>query len=367
MKNYNVSTTVRINITDCISKPIFLRQSIEIPPKIMLKKLSIFVSVILCAFVFSSWGFLVHKTVQQLAIYELPKQIKPFFYQHRDKLVYEASRPDIRRNHDSTEATKHFIDLDMYSNDGGKDMPLDWNTAVKVYTKDSLLKYGYVPYHVIYMKGKLTQAFRDKNKDSILFYASDLGHYISDAHVPLHTTSNYDGQLTGQHGIHSLWESMIPEIEITHYNLYSNHRAQYLKHPDEAIWAGVRKAASLVPDMLAKEKAVSLSFTEEKKFRTQIRKGKPYKSYTSEFAKAYALALKSSINDQLISSANLIADFYYTSWVDAGRPDLSGLMQEFTHADKDSMMLEQKIFQKNSLIENGKLISKKPIVVKEAF
>lgn len=367
MKNYLVSSTVRINITDCICNPIFLRQSIELPPMIMVKKLSISVCVILCAFVFSSWGFLVHKTVQQLAIYELPNQIKPFFYKHKDKLVYDAPRPDIRRNQDPTEATKHFIDLDMFSKNAGKDMPMDWNTAVKKYTKDSLLKYGYVPYHVMYMKAKLTQAFREKNKDSILFYASDLGHYISDAHVPLHTSSNYDGQLTGQKGIHSLWESMIPEIEIAHYNLYTNHTAQYLKHPDEAIWVGVRKAAAMVPDMLAKEKSVSLKFTEDQKFRTQIRKGKPYKSYTSEFAKAYALALKSTINEQLISSANLIADFYYTSWVDAGKPDLSGLIKEFSKADNDSMMAEQRIFQNNSLIASGKLISKKPTEEKEEF
>jgi hypothetical protein len=38
-----------------------------------------------------------------------------------------------------------------------------------------------------------------------------LGHYIGDAHVPLHTTSNYNGQKTNQHGIHGLWESRIPE------------------------------------------------------------------------------------------------------------------------------------------------------------
>ena len=42
---------------------------------------------------------------------------------------------------------------------------------------------------------KLTSAFKSKNKDSILFYAADLGHYVGDLHVPLHITNNYDGQL----------------------------------------------------------------------------------------------------------------------------------------------------------------------------
>jgi hypothetical protein len=333
---------------------------------ISVKKVFISLSLVACWLLISSWGFLVHKTVQQLAIYELPKSIRPFFYQHKDKLVYDAPRPDIRRNQDSTEATKHFIDLEMFGDNAANDMPLDWDAAVKKYTKDSLLKYGYVPYHVIYMKGKLTEAFRAQNKDSILFYASDLGHYISDANVPLHTTVNYDGQLTNQKGIHGLWESMIPEIEITHYNLYSKHKATYLKQPEQAIWAAVRTAAALVPEMLAKEKELSVSFTDAQKYRVQIRRGKEYKSYTSDFAKAYAVTLKSSINDQLLTSANLIADFYYTAWVDAGRPNLEELHKTFNHADRKAMKSEQKIFRKNALIVSDKLIAKKT-TAKEEF
>jgi hypothetical protein len=333
---------------------------------ISVKKVFISLSLIACWLLISSWGFLVHKTVQQLAIYELPKSIRPFFYLHKDKLVYDAPRPDIRRNQDSTEATKHFIDLEMFGKNAANEMPFDWNEAVKKYTKDSLLKYGYVPYHVIYMKGKLTEAFRSQNKDSILFYASDLGHYISDAHVPLHTTENYDGQLTNQKGIHSLWESMIPEIEITHYNLYSNHHASYLKHPEQAIWGAVRTSAALVPEMLAKEKEVSLSFNDAQKYRVQIRRGKEYKSYTSDFAKAYAVALKTSINDQLLASANLIADFYYTAWVDAGKPNLKTLNVGFGNKERKAMKLEQKQFKNNALLTSEKLIAKKS-ATKEEF
>jgi hypothetical protein len=33
-----------------------------------------------------------------------------------------------------------------------------------------------------------------------------IGHYVSDAHVPLHAVLNYNGQLTGQTGIHYRWE-----------------------------------------------------------------------------------------------------------------------------------------------------------------
>ncbi len=323
------------------------------------------VVLVIVLMVTASWGFLVHKTVHQLAVYELPEEMTPFFYQNMENLVTNAPRPDMRRNTDSTEATKHFIDLEMYGKDAVTKMPEDWASAVKKYSKDSLLKYGYVPYHVVYIKGKLTEAFKTGNKDSILFYAADLGHYIGDANVPLHTTVNYDGQLTDQKGLHSLWESTIPEIEIANYTLYSAHKATYLKNPQAAIWSAVRRAAGLVPIMLETEKAVSRNFTDAQKFRVQIRRGRESKSYTTEFAKAYAGALKTSINDQLLNSANLIADFWYTSWVDAGKPSLKGLTPNWSNADQIRLTNELNIFKENKLLENKLLLSKKDAAKEE--
>ncbi|HEY1017696.1 MAG TPA: zinc dependent phospholipase C family protein [Sediminibacterium sp.] len=325
----------------------------------MLKKFALTVLITSVLIISTGWGFLVHKTVHQLAVYELPETMLPFFYQQMDYLVTNAPRPDMRRNEDSTEATKHFIDLEMFGDRAATKMPLDWNRAVQKYTADTLLKYGYVPYHIIYMKGKLTEAFRKGNKDSILFYAADLGHYIGDVHVPLHTTVNYDGQLTDQKGLHSLWESMIPELEIGNYSLYSTHKATYLKKPAEAVWQAVRKAAGLVPDMLLKEKEVSKGFTEEQKFRVQIRRGKESKSYTTAFAKAYATALGTTINEQLRSSADLIADFWYTSWVDAGKPDLSRINTGWSAGTEQKLAAELKAFHENKLLENKLLLSKK--------
>ncbi len=307
----------------------------------------------------TGWGFLVHKTVHQLAVYELPTDIRPFFYQNMESLVANAPRPDTRRNTDSTEAPKHFIDLEMFGEKAATKMPLDWEAATEKYSKDSLLKYGYVPYHIVYMKEKLTEAFKSRKKDSILFYATDLAHYIGDANVPLHTSVNYDGQLTNQKGLHSLWESMIPELEIGSYELYSSHKASYLKNPSKAIWVAIRRSAKLVPQMLATELEVSKGFTETQKFRTQLRRGRETKSYTTEFAKAYAAALGNTIHNQLINSANLISDFWYTSWVDAGKPNLSAITPGWTADSQAKLDIELKAFKEKTLLENKLLLSKK--------
>jgi hypothetical protein len=306
----------------------------------------------------SSWGFLVHRTINQLAVYSLPKGLTPFFYSGKEYLVKNATRPDERRNTDSTEANKHFIDFEAFGDSAAWKMPHDWQTAVQRYSKDTLLEYGYVPYQIMVTKGKLTEAFRQKNSDSILYYAADLGHYVADAHVPLHTSINYDGQLTGQKGLHSLWESVIPEIELSHYNLYSKHKAKYLKHPEEDLWRAMQEAHVLVTDVFRQEAEASKQFTDSTKYRTQVRRGREVKSYTTEFAKAYNARLGQTINGQLIKSVGMVADFWYTSWVDAGKPDLSSLVKPLSNEGKDAYKKELKAYKKNELLKNKLLIAR---------
>jgi hypothetical protein len=315
----------------------------------------------------SSWGFLVHRTVNQLAIYQLPKKMRPFFYENMDYIVKNAIRPDQRRSQDPSEAPKHFIDLEVYGDSAAWKMPLTWNEAVAKYSRDTLVKYGYVPYWIMAMKEKLTNAFHTANTDSILFYAADMGHYIADANVPLHTSLNYDGQLTGQRGIHALWESVVPEIELEQYKLYNDHKARYLDHPELEIWQAIRHAHGLLNDMFEKEREVSKQFTDSTKYRIQIRNGRELKYYTTAFAKAYATSLKPTINEQLLHSAKLITDLWYTSWVDAGKPDLNSLLKTaFSRAEKKKLKKECKAYKKEELLQRNLLISKRETVVDPA-
>jgi hypothetical protein len=298
----------------------------------------------------------VHKTDHQLAVYELPGGMQHFFYKNLQYLTDSSIRPDLRRNRDSTEATKHFIDIEKYGNNAAMQMPLKWADAVAQYSGDTLRKYGYVPYWVIELKNRLTKAFAAKNTDSILFYAADIGHYIEDANVPLHTTMNYDGQLSNQKGIHALWESVTPDVEIGSYNLYSGHKATYLKEPELAIWAAVRKANALLPSVFAKEKEVSKNFPDTLKYKTVVKYNKTFKYYTDAFAKAYGAALKPTVNEQLLSSANLVADFWFTAWVDAGKPELDVLLAKpFSAEDKKALNNQLNSYKNNTIVKDSLL------------
>ena len=210
------------------------------------------------------------------------------------------------------------------------------------------------------MKDRFTNDFRKCDKDSVLFYATDLAHYVEDANVPLHTSLNYDGQLTNQKGLHSLWESTVPELMIQDFNLEAKKKAKYLKHPEKEIWKAVRRAAKLVPDVLNLEREVSQSFSDSTKFRVQKRNGRDVKSYSTAFARAYGARIQAGVNEQAKYAANLVADFWYTAWVDAGRPDLSGMMvKKWESADAEQLNKEMKAYRNNELLKNGWLISKK--------
>lgn len=307
-----------------------------------------------------SWGFLIHRTVSQLAVYQLPRQMQPFFYEHLDEVVKYAIRPDERRSSDPKEGPKHFIDFESYGDSAAWKMPENWSAAVQRYSKDSLLKYGYVPYWVMEMKSRLTNAFRKRNADSILFYAADLAHYIADANVPLHTSANHDGQLTNQRGLHSLWESVAPELALEQFHLAGNKKARYLKNPEKEIWRAVRHAHALLPAVFGVEKELTKAFTPSTKYSTTQRNGRDVNFYSTEFAQAYAQRLRQSINDQLLCSANLIASFWYTAWVDGDRPDLVDLLpQTFTYQEKKAMKQAEKAYRKNTLLKNNLLLSRK--------
>src|SRR3546814_10784540 len=89
------------------------------------------------------------------------------------------------------------------------------------------------------MTHRLTDAFLRRDSVRILRYSADLGHYLADAHVPLHTTENYNGQLSDQTGIHAFWESRLPELFATGYDLFTG-KAHYIRNIPQETWRIVR-------------------------------------------------------------------------------------------------------------------------------
>jgi hypothetical protein len=203
-------------------------------------------------------------------------------------------------------------------------VPRYWKDAVERYSDDTLQSYGILPWHVNVMYFRLRDAFMVKDPTRILSLSADLGHYIADAHVPLHTTENYNGQLTGQQGIHALWESRLPELYSVRYNFFVG-KAEYIKNPQLAIWKAIEDSNKHLDSVLVLEKNLTKKFG-EKKYSFETKGKQTIKVYSVEFSNAYHEALSGMVEQRMRGAIKMIGDFWYTAWVDAGQPDLKVLI-----------------------------------------
>lgn len=199
---------------------------------------------------------------------------------------------------------------------------LDCQNAFAV---DHLSEFGILPYHLQAMQYRLTEAFRQKDEGRILRLSAEMGHYIGDAHVPLHTTENYNGQLTNQVGIHAFWESRLPELFADETYDYFVGKAEYISKPREYFWDIVLASHALVDSVLLIERQLSQEFPADKQFCYEERLGTTIRTQCQEYAAAYNERLSGMVEARLQRSIRAIGSSWYTAWVDAGQPDLLSL------------------------------------------
>jgi hypothetical protein len=204
----------------------------------MKKRLFYGILLVLFVFVFGSWGFYAHRQINRLAVFTLPPELIGFYKANIQYITEAAVNPDRRRYAVVDEAARHYIDIDHYGDSAIYTMPRYWNKAVEKYSEDTLKAYGILPWHIQVMYYRLRDAFMVRDPSRILSLSADLGHYIADAHVPLHTTKNYNGQYSGQEGIHGLWESRLPELFSNKYDFFVG-KAEHLKNTQLAAWKAV--------------------------------------------------------------------------------------------------------------------------------
>lgn len=269
-----------------------------------------------------AWGFWGHQQINKAAVFTLPPEMFGFYKEHIGFITEHAVDPDKRRYADPEEAPRHFIDLDRYGNHPFDSLPQRWDEAVTKFGEDSLKAHGIVPWHVMTMLNRLTKAFKELDRERILRYSADIGHYIGDAHVPLHCTRNYNGQLTGQHGIHGFWESRLPELFGDRYDRITG-RAVYLERPADFIWQVLKESYAAHDSVLLIEKKLSQSFPPDRRYTYEERGGQLVRVYAKEYSTAYHSALNGMVERRFHAAVNAVGCFWYTAWVNAGMPDMN--------------------------------------------
>jgi len=286
-----------------------------------------------------AWGFEVHKTINRHAVFTLPYPLFTFYKKHIGYITEAATHPDKRRYVVEGEAANHYIDLDYY--DDARLLPRSLDKAIAIHGKAFVHAHGIIPWHIACAKKLLTAAFRQQNIPKILRISADLGHYIADAHVPLHTTKNYNGQFTNQEGIHGLWETRLPTLFKKHYNFFVG-TATYIKDVQKSIWEAVCHAHELVDMVLNLERQLSSDFPIGQKFCFEKQGTMLKKVYSEAYAKAYHDLLNGQVEAQMRSSIKMVGDIWFTCWSDAGKPNLEDLLSQAEQNNFDQNFMEEK-------------------------
>jgi protein tyrosine phosphatase len=167
-----------------------------------------------------------------------------------------------------------------------------------------------------------------------------LGHYIADAHVPLHTTKNYNGQYSGQEGIHGFWESRLPELFSNKYDFFVG-KAEHLKNTQLAAWKAVETSNHFLDSVLRLEKELTIRYA-EKKYSFETKGKQTVKVYSVEFSNAYHDALSGMVESRMKGAIKMIGDFWYTAWVDAGQPDLKDIIK-YTPTEEELLVRRKEL------------------------
>lgn len=297
-----------------------------------------------------TWGFFAHQNINRLAVYTLPSGMIRYYKNNILFITEHAVDPDKRRYADTAEAPRHFIDTDRYGDAPFDSIPERWTDAVNKYSERVLYENGIVPWQIERTYYSLVKAFVARDSLRILRLSADLGHYVSDAHVPLHTTENYNGQLTGQIGIHGFWESRLPELFHTEYDFLVG-RAQYIPNPLKEAWAIVRKAQSHKDSVLVIEARLNKTFPSSSKFTYSERNGRVERQYSTAYSRAYHETMNGMVEAQMRSSIIKTGSYWYSAWIDAGQPRLKDLMKvEITEQEKLDQEKASKSFEKGIIL-----------------
>ena len=266
-----------------------------------------------------------HQQINYHAVFLLPPEMLVLFKPNIEFLREHAVDPDKRRYMVAAEGAHHFIDIDHYGKYPFSELPEKWQDAIDKFSIDTLRTYGIVPWWIQTMQKRLTRAFREKDQSGILRLSAEIGHYIADAHVPLHACSNHNGQLTNQQGIHGFWESRIPELFAEKEWDFFIGRAEYISHLADFTWKRILESAAASDTVLRYEKELSKSFPEDQQFAFEEKNGTMIRQYSTAYTAAYNKKLNNMVERRMRQSIYAVASFWYTCWVDAGQPDLKNL------------------------------------------
>ena len=260
-----------------------------------------------------AWGAVAHQLIMRKAIERLPPALKPFFEKYEAELVLRVNDPDLWRNIPWDDDENHFVDFGVpeYGKPPFGELPREYGAAVAKFGINTVKRNGMLPWRVEEMAGNLRRGFEGMAKQQpyaisdVTLFAAVVAHYVQDATQPFHATDNYDGQRTGNRGIHSRFERDLVEKFGTRLTLGAP-TVTAMTAPRDVMFDTVIKGYGLVDGILAADQQA-------------IGTGD---AYDDQYFEKFFTAVKPVLEEQLTAAISATASVIVGAWELAGKPEL---------------------------------------------
>jgi len=302
-----------------------------------------FIAVILIFFVLKfqnaqSWGFDAHKKITELAIdlilsidefngidQSKLNSLKKFLSENRSIIIERCIEPDMIRNEDKEEQFNHFIDIDRYGKYPFDELPRDKQKAIEKFGFETVQKNGLLPWRISDFTDSLAYSISKWERDKMLKYLSWLAHYVEDAHQPLHVTENYDGQLTGQPGIHSRFETELvrymmqnDELKFDIKKIKENLKeSSIIKDRVKFAFDIVLESYRFLEEILSADNYAKSQIPPEKLYRVEKRNGRTRYIYSDEYYSIMSKKLGEVVHGRMTLASVRLATLWLTAMAES--------------------------------------------------
>ncbi len=264
--------------------------------------------IIITAIFTFGWGGAIHKVVNSNMVLHLPAELAGFI--DRAQLLEDSSSvPDWRKYGSygypvDPNEPDHFIDADFYPEFATHTLTTNLDSLIMQYGETEVMQQGIVPWVIVWTTDSLSAQMQRHEWTKVWSTAACLGHYVADIHCPMHATMNYNGQLTGQTGIHSRYEGYMFTDPVLDDISVSPESVSYLSNPIDDIFNRMYQSNSYVDSILNADldaRALDPGYGD---------------IYNAALWNSTQHFTKLQIQRASITFANLI----YTAWINAGSP-----------------------------------------------
>ena len=276
-------------------------------------------SIVLFSYIgiINGWGYDTHRRINRIAATLLSGDFGIYILQIQDSLALHAPDPDYWKADDPNEEYRHYIDADYYDSYPFDEIPRDMENLIHTYGDSCVNEWGIGPWAIKNSCEIISELMKSGNWDAVPIHLAALGHYVSDLHMPLHVVANYNGQLSGNEGIHFRWEVSMTEAYLK--DIQPGSDIVYISDPVEFAFNIVKESYEVHAELFSADSLARIPLTMTQ--RDSLKTYEPL-SFEMPYLEVLFNETKDILTDRTNEAVSRVASYWYTCWVNAGYPEL---------------------------------------------